>query len=149
MILDVRSIWRFRLKMRGKKVWSSDENHLCFFRGAQKKGNLMSQVLIHIILVAAILALLITAVSGNANARGVRQQVVEKQMALLIDSAVPGMEFEISKKNVGGFIYSVELKKGHIFVGVDDYNSLTGYPYFSRYSVSVREEESKFVVSVR
>jgi hypothetical protein len=66
----------------------------------------------------------------------------------MIDSAVPGMEFVIKRKNAGGFVHSVELREGSIFVGIDDFRSLKGYPYFSRYSVSVREEGNKFVVSV-
>ncbi len=88
------------------------------------------------------------AVAGNVNARNVRQQVVEKQMALLIDSAVPGMSFDIVKKSLGGFIDGVELKDGRVFIGVDNYGSLRGYPYFSKYEVSVVEDDYKFVVKV-
>jgi hypothetical protein len=114
-----------------------------------KSGALFNQVLVHLILIGIIFAVFITAVAGNVNARGVRQQVIEKQTALLIDSAIPGMDFEIRKKGVGGFVHSVELKDGRIFVGVDNFGSLRGYPYFSKYSVSVSEEDNKFVVSVR
>ena len=89
------------------------------------------------------------ATAGKINARGVKQQVLEKQMALLIDSAVPGMSFEIAKNNVNGIVQKVEVKEGKIFIMVGGLGSFKGYPYFSRYSVSVREEESKFVVSVR
>jgi hypothetical protein len=113
-----------------------------------KKGDLMGRALIHIILIAIIMALLVTAVTGTANSRGVRQQIIEKQTALLIDSAVPGMEFVIPKKNTGGFIYSMELREGNIFIGIDNFKSLKGYPYFSRHSVDVRDEEFKFVVSI-
>jgi len=113
-----------------------------------KKGDLMGRALIHIILIAIIMALLVTAVAGTANSRGVRQQILEKQTALLLDSAVPGMEFIIPKKNIGGFVHSVDLRDGNVFVGVDNFKSLKGYPYFTRYSVDVRDEDTKFVVSV-
>lgn len=113
-----------------------------------KHGGLFNQVLVHLILIGIIFALFIMAVAGNVNARGVRQQVIERQTALLIDSAVPVMEFEIRKKNIGGTIHSVELKNGRIYIGVDNFGSLSGYPYYSKYSVSVREEDGKFVVRV-
>ena len=113
-----------------------------------KSASILNQIIVHLILIGIIFALFISAVAGNVNARGVRQQVIEKQTALLIDSAIPGMSFEIKKKNVGGSVHSVELRNGRIFVGVDSFGSLRGYPYFSRYSVSVKEEIDKFVVSV-
>lgn len=114
-----------------------------------KHGGLLHQVIIHLVLVGLIFALFLFATAGKINARGVKQQVLEKQMALLIDSAVPGMSFEIAKNNVNGIVQKVEVKEGKIFIMVGGLGSFKGYPYFSRYSVSVREEESKFVVSVR
>lgn len=113
-----------------------------------KRGGLLHQVIIHLVLVGLIFALFLFATAGKINARGVRQQVLEKQTALLIDSAVPGMSFEIGKINVNGVVQKVEVRDGRIFVMVEGLGSFKGYPYFSRYSVSVKEEAGKFVVSV-
>jgi len=115
----------------------------------EKRGGLLNQVIIHLILIGIILALFLFATAGKINARGVKQQVLEKEVALLIDAAVPGMSFEIEKNNINGFVSGVEVKEGRVFVEVAGLNAFEGYPYFSRYGVSVVEEESKFVVVVR
>lgn len=113
-----------------------------------KRGGLLNQVIVHIVLVGLIFSLFLFATAGKINARGVRQQVLEKQMALLIDSAVSGMSFEIEKNNINGVVQKVEVKGGKIFIMVEGLGSFKGHPYFSKYSVSVREEENKFVVIV-
>jgi hypothetical protein len=113
-----------------------------------KRAELANQVVMHIILVALIFALFLMATADKVNARGVKQQVLEKQVALLIDSAVPGMSFEIDKINIYGKINSMELNNGKVLIGVEGLSSKKGYPYFSRYSVNIREESDKFVVIV-
>ncbi|MFH1238434.1 MAG: hypothetical protein ABIH79_02760 [archaeon] len=113
-----------------------------------KRGGLLHQTIVHLVLVGLILALFLLATAGKINARGVRQQVLEKQMALLIDAAVPGMSFEIEKNNINGLVQKVEIKEGKVFIMVEGLGSFRGYPYFSRYSVSVKEKENKFVVGV-
>ena len=113
-----------------------------------KNAELTNQVIVQIILVALIFALFVMATAGKINARGVKQQVLEKQTALLIDSAVSGMSFEIDKINVNGLVSSVEIRDGRVHVVVDGLASSSGYPYFSRYSVDIKEEIDKFVVVV-
>jgi len=114
-----------------------------------KRGDLLHQVIIHIILIGLIFAVFFIATAEKVNARGVRQQVLEKQMALLIDSAVPGMRFELNKVNLYGDIENVKIGDGRIYVAVDGLASAKGYPFFTRYSVGVEETENKFVVSVK
>jgi len=109
----------------------------------------MYQVVIHIILIALIFAVFFMAIAGKVNGRDVKQQVLEKQVALLIDSAEAGMSFEIRKINIDGFVSDVRIKENRVFVVVDGLASVKGYPYFSKYSVSVGEEEDKFVVSIK
>lgn len=109
----------------------------------------MNQTIVHLVLVGLILALFLLATAGKINARGVKQQVLEKQTALLIDAAVPGMSFGIEKNNIDGIVRKVEIKKGKVFIMVNGLVSFKGYPYFSRYSIGVAEKENKFVVSVR
>jgi len=110
---------------------------------------MLNQVIIHLILIGIILALFLFATAGKINARGVKQQVLEKEIALLVDAAVPGMSFEIEKKNFNGYVSGVEIREGKVFVEVAGLNAFEGYPYFSRYGVVVVEEDDKFVVNVR
>ncbi len=114
-----------------------------------KRGSILNQVIIHLILIGLILAIFVTATAGKINSRGVRQQVLEKEVALLIDSAIPGMDFEIRRVYLNGIVNSVELRGGRVHIGVEGYDSFVGYPYFSKYSVSVAEEGDKFVVKIR
>ena len=118
-------------------------------RSKGKKGSMLSQTLIHIILVGIIFVIFFMAIAGQVNGRDVKQQVLEKQIALLIDSSDVGMSFEIRKINVNGFVSDVGVKNGRVFVVVDGFSSIDGYPYFSKHSVSVVEEEGKFRVEIR
>jgi len=114
----------------------------------RKRGAILKMVIIHILLVGFVFAVFLFATADKINARGVRQQVLEKQVALLIDSAVPGMEFAISKVNLNGVVHKVEIKGGAVLISVEGLSSIKGYPYFTPYDVGVREEEDKFVVMV-
>jgi hypothetical protein len=114
-----------------------------------KRANLLNQVVIQIILVGIIFAIFFMGVAGQVNGRDVKQQVLEKQTALLIDAADVGMSFDILKVNINGLISKVEVRDGRIFIAVDGFPSFSGYPYFSRYSVSVEEESDRFRVVVR
>jgi hypothetical protein len=89
------------------------------------------------------------ATAGKVNSRGVKQQVVERQVALLIDAAVPGMSFEVMKGNTGGIVSKLWVNGGRVYVVVNGLNSFEGYPYFSRYSLEVSDEGDKFVVMVK
>ncbi|MFH1521759.1 MAG: hypothetical protein ABIF18_02260 [archaeon] len=114
-----------------------------------KRASVLHQAILHIILIGLIFAIFLMATAERANGRGVKQQVLEKQIALLIDSAEAGMDFEVRKMNINGLVDSVEVRDGKIFVRVDGLGSSRGYPYFSKYSVDVVDGEDKFVVSVR
>jgi hypothetical protein len=113
-----------------------------------KKGELLNQMIIQIILVVLVFAVFLMVTADKVNARGVRQQVVERELALLIDSAVPGMSFAVWKANMNGIINDVQIRDGRVFVALEGLNALKGYGFFSRYYVNVVEEDDKFVVSV-
>jgi hypothetical protein len=115
----------------------------------KKRAEVMHEVIIHIILVGLIFALLFMSTSEKINARGVRQQVLEKQTALLIDSASPGMSFEISKENINGKVKNIELKEGKVHIEIEGLTSLKGYPYFTKYSVEVEETQNKFIIRTK
>ena len=113
-----------------------------------KRGSILNQVTIQIILIVFVLGMFLMVTAGKVNGRGVRQQVLEKQTALLIDAADSGMSFEISKLNRNGVVSSVEVRDSSVFIVVDGLGSLKGYPYFSKYDVLVLEEGDKFVVTI-
>ena len=114
-----------------------------------KRASLVQQTIIHIILIGLVFAIFLMATAEKANGRGVKQQVLEKQISLLVDSAETGMDFEIRKTNVNGLVEDVRVENGKIFVKVAGLVSVKGYPYFSKYSVDVRDDADKFVVGVR
>ena len=108
----------------------------------------------HLILVALLFALFFYATAGRVGTKDVKQQVLEKQMALMIDSAESGMSFSVYKINSNGVVNNIELSDGKVHVLVDGQKVSRGYPYFSKYDVGVKfvnnegELEDKFVVSV-
>ncbi|MBT6689957.1 hypothetical protein HN903_04710 [archaeon] len=114
-----------------------------------KRGSVMNEFVVHVILIALILAVFLFASAERVNGRNVMQQVLEKQLALLIDSAEAGMSFEVWKGNINGVIDDVDIDDGRVFVSVDGLRSVGGYPYFSRYSVEVEEVGDKFLVTVK
>lgn len=114
----------------------------------EKKGEVLNQVVVHIILVGLIFAIFIYATAGRINGRGVKQQVLEKEIALLIDAAEPGMEFGVQKTMINGRINNIEVKEGKVFVSVENLGSFKGYPHFSKHPISVRSEGNKFIIRV-
>tara|TARA_Y100000310_G_C20556332_1_gene750713 strand:+ start:394 stop:783 length:390 start_codon:yes stop_codon:yes gene_type:complete len=120
-----------------------------------KRAELVQQAVIHLVLIALIFGMFFLATVGKTNSRVVKQQVLEKQIALLIGAASPGMAIDVFKINRNGVVNDVMLKDGKIFVKVNGLGSIKGYPYFSRHEVNVVFDEGKdgdfddkFVVSV-
>ena len=123
-----------------------------------KKGSsFLYQVIIHIILVALIFGMFFAASAYRVNSKAVKQQVLEKQLALMIDSSVPGMELSVNKINIQrprneiDSIDKIEVKDSKIFAYVNGQKYSKGYPYFSRYDVSVKfdkEGAGKWVVKI-
>ena len=113
-----------------------------------KRGELAQQVLIQIILIALIMAMFLMATASKINGRGVRQDILENEIAMLIEAAVPGMSFEVSKLNANGRVDYVKAERGKVFVSVDGLGSLNGRSYFSQYEIKVLEEKNKFVVMI-
>ena len=109
----------------------------------------MHEIIIHLILIGLIFALFFYVTAGRVNSKEVKQQVIEKELALLIDSAEKGMSFSVNKLNMNGEIKSIEIKNGKVLALVDNQKFSKGYDYFSKYSVSVDEREDRFIVNVR
>ena len=87
--------------------------------------------------------------TSRVNSKIVKQQVLEKQTALLIDSAMPGMTLIISKKNKNGYIQDIEIKQGRVFVYMDGQGFSKGYPYFTSHDVNLQKEEDRFLINIK
>jgi hypothetical protein len=100
-----------------------------------KKAAILHQVIIHIILVAAILGIFLMSSTGRTTSKQVRQQLIEKQLALFVDSAEPGMNFSLYVAGSNGKITGFEMKGGKFFISVNGGTMGSGYPFRSRYEV--------------
>jgi hypothetical protein len=122
-----------------------------------KKAGMVHQVIIHLILIAIIFGMFFLATVGRTNSRAVKQQVLEKQIALLIDAAEPGVSIDVYQINGNGVVGGLVLSNGKVFVTINNLISTRGYPYFSKYDVSVEfsdgvkgdKIDDKYIVSVK
>lgn len=115
----------------------------------------MYQMIMHIVLVAFLCAMFFFAMVGMAGSRGVRQQVLEKQTALLIDAARQGSIISVFKKNQVGndknefsYVENVRLQNGNVLVDVDELKSIKGYRYFNKNKIRVEEKEDRFDIYI-
>ena len=115
----------------------------------------MHQVIVHLIVIAMLFTLFFMATVGRVDSRAVKQQVVEKQIALMIDSAMPGMDLKVYKLNKNGIIGDLAVMEGKVVVSIGGLSLGKGYPYFSKNKISVEkisegdELNEAFVVKVR
>ena len=109
----------------------------------------MQKYTIQLILLALIMILFFMAVYRKMDSRGVKQQILEKQLALFVESATPGMKFHVSRINFEGRVDNIRLEAGRIYVDINSLISVKGYPYFSRYDVSVTSDNEYFILEVR
>ncbi|MDD4563781.1 MAG: hypothetical protein PHF09_02820 [Candidatus Nanoarchaeia archaeon] len=115
-----------------------------------KKGTNMQEIITHLILILLITTLFILNLSSKIDSRNVKQQILEKQTALLIDSAIPGMSFIIQKNNVNGYINKIEIKENKIFVQIDGLVSVNGYPILTQHNVQLIEDsnQNKYIIQI-
>jgi len=114
-----------------------------------KRGALMQKYTIQLILLALIMILFFMAVARKMDDRGVKQQILEKQLALFVESASPGMKFYVQRINFEGKIDNVRIESGRVYVDLNSLISIKGYPYFSRYDVGVASDRDYFILEVR
>jgi len=108
----------------------------------------MHQILTQIIILAVVFGLFFYATADKMNNRGIKRQVLEKELALLIDSARPGTEIYLDKEHPNGIVSQVELREHRVYVNVNGLPSIAGHPYLTKYSVEVSEEERRFKISI-
>lgn len=113
-----------------------------------KKGSEEKKAPVELIFAGIILALFLLMTGGKIENRGVKQDIVENQIALLIESGVPGMTFRISKVNPNGNINDLRLENSRVYVKLDGLASQSGRKYFSRYNVSLEDDVTKYIVRI-
>lgn len=114
-----------------------------------KRGDLLYTVIIHIVLIGFIFAMFTLAAGGQVNSRGVKQQVLEKQIALLIDSSDSGTTLTLEKVYLSGNVEKIILQGGKVYVSINGLSSANGYPYFSKYNVDLREEKDHWIINIK
>jgi len=114
-----------------------------------KKAALFQQTIVEIIIVGLVFGLFFLSLNYRVQSTQVKQEILEKQTALLIDAAERGMQFEIYKKNMNGFITKMEIKNGKIFSYIDNSQLSKGYDFFSPYNVELEQKEDRFVISIK
>ena len=125
---------------------------LKMFKMNKKAGaDLTRQIIFQIILVGLILGIFFASASLRVNGKAVKQQILEKQLALLIDSAIPETTLIVNKLNEKGKIKSIEIRNGRIFVLVEDSKISNGYPFFTKYNVNAKyeEENGRFLITIK
>ena len=113
-----------------------------------RRASVLHIVLIHIAIVAMLFVFFFFAMESKLGSRGVKQQVLEKELALLIGASEKGFSFEVKKENVNGVVDSVEVRDSRIFVSVDGLPSIEGYLYYSSFEVEVEEREESFLIRI-
>ena len=114
-----------------------------------KRGDSLQQNLIYIIILVLVISLFLLTIYTKSDSRYLKEQVLEKQTALMIDSAIPKTDILLRKQYISGYVNDVVIKDSRIFISVDGLKSVEGYPLISEYSLTVNEEEDKFVIEVR
>lgn len=116
---------------------------------SKKATSLMYQVIIHLILIALIFAMFFLSSVNKVNSKVVKQQVLEKQIALMIDSVPSGTSLSILKSNKWGIISELKIENGRIFVSVDGAVLSRGYPFFTKYSVFADSDEQRYYIRIK
>jgi hypothetical protein len=114
-----------------------------------KRASTLYQYLIQIILVGLIFAMFFYSATSRVNSNNTKQQVLEKQIALFIESGEPNMTFTIAKANKYGAIKSLALEFGRVKIFVNDLKESKGYPYFTKYDVSIDSNENYYYVRIK
>ena len=113
-----------------------------------KRAGILHQAVIQIILIGLIFGLFFAAINLMVQSRDVKQGLLERQVALIIDSASPGMEISVYKKNANGYINNLEIKENRVYVYVEGAPYSNGYPYFTEYNLKIEDVGRTFIIKV-
>jgi hypothetical protein len=114
-----------------------------------KKGALMQELIIELIIIALVFGMFFLALDYRVQSDGVREQLIEKQTAMLIEGGEPGMSYQIYKASRNGVIWKMEIKDNKIFAYPGKLQYAKGYPFFTRYAVDIETKEDRFVITIK
>jgi len=110
----------------------------------KKAMSFVFKAIIHLALIGLIIGLFVFSANMRINSKTVNQQILEKQIAILIEASTPGTTLIIPEittyKEVQ--IERIDIKEGKVFVSLVGYPSITGYPYFTRYNLEQERDVS-------
>lgn len=115
----------------------------------KKASNTLYQVVMQIILIALIFALFFFSATSKVNSKGTKQQVLEKQTALFIDAAASNTTLAISKINKYGKVSNLKVEAGRVFIFIGDQETSRGYPYFTKYQISLESDNDYYYIKIR
>jgi hypothetical protein len=116
----------------------------------KKRGNILTENIIFLVLNLIFLSIMLVFVVSQTGSTAVAREKYSKQIALMLDSAQPGMiitfnmkeAYEIAEKeNYGGDILSISGNKVHVKLNGDERNEGGTYYFFN--DISVRAEPIK------
>ena len=114
----------------------------------KKRGSLLQKTVVHIIIVALVLALLLMGVMRRGSKDDIKMDLLEKQTALLIEASPQGTILEINEQNINGLISRLEITDNKIYIDVGNAKSTEGYRFFSQHTVTATKEENKYIIRI-
>ena len=118
------------------------------FKNKKASFDIIKETILHIFLIGLIFAIFLLGISLQTSSYNTKQQVLEKQTALMIDSGFPGNEIIIQKKNRNGYISDLKLEDNKIFIFLENQKQLKGHAYFSEYVVKLEEQPEYYIIKI-
>jgi hypothetical protein len=113
------------------------------------RGGIEQQNIILVIIIALVFVLFLTGMAQRSDSRAVKQEVLEKQIALFVDSVDVNVNLTVRRQNVNGYVQDIIVKDNRVYVTVNDLVSIKGYPFFSEHDVTVHEGDDDFILEVK
>lgn len=120
-------------------------------RKISKKGNILTENLIFIMLNLIFLIILILFLFSKIESTAVLEEKYAKQIALIIDSAEPGMTIEVNMeeayKNMAegmDFKKIIKIEENRVYVKLSDRGGYS-YSFFNNNEVNINGDENKLI----
>lgn len=111
-----------------------------------KKGDMeqLQSFIIYIVFVLVIFIILLAFIRNSASGKLVQQQVLAKEIALLIDASEPGTELAIEKGR-----FTVAISKAKVEVSSASLMSFpSAYEFLSERQLETEEKDSKIIIKI-
>lgn len=111
-----------------------------------KKGDMeqLQSFIIYLVFVLIIFIVLLAFIRNSASGKLVQQQVLAKEIALLIDASGPGIELAIEKGN-----FTVSISKDKVEVSSPSLMSVpSAYELLSERQLETEEKQNKIIIKI-